>query len=141
MSIIKNGQISLFCHFNKIIKGSSFQSPALNQKHFRNVCQTAHQYLTKFSFDSTQDSKEISISVTSAKLCSSAYDYVTDLEICGFHKNNNLDISRTKHFFFYKKFISYTSGANLLQQIVLQQRLPSKYTVCFAYSVLLRSGQ
>ena len=31
MSIIKNDQISLYCHFNKIIKGpeTSFQSPAV----------------------------------------------------------------------------------------------------------------
>ena len=55
------------CHFNKIINepGTSFQSPALSQKHVRIVCHTAHQYLTKFHFDSTKDSKEISISVTS----------------------------------------------------------------------------
>ena len=44
MSTIKNGQISLYCQFNKIIKGpwTSFQSPALSQKHARNVCHTAH---------------------------------------------------------------------------------------------------
>ena len=67
MSTTKNGQISLYCHFNKIIKvsGTSFQSPALSQKHVRNVCHTARKYLTKFRFDSTSDSKEISISVTS----------------------------------------------------------------------------
>ena len=54
MSTIKNGQISLYCYFNKITKGSgtSFQSPALRQKYDRNVCHTAHQYLTKFHFDS-----------------------------------------------------------------------------------------
>ena len=36
MSIIKNGQISLYFHFNKIMKipETSFQSPALNQKMF-----------------------------------------------------------------------------------------------------------
>ena len=64
MSTIQNGQISLYCYFNKIIKGpgTSFQSPALSQKHVRNVCHTA---LTKFHFDGTYDSKEISISVTS----------------------------------------------------------------------------
>ena len=40
---MKNGQISLYCHFNKIIKGPgrSLQSPALNQKHIRNVWHTA----------------------------------------------------------------------------------------------------
>ena len=67
MSITKNGQILLYCHFNKVIKQSetSFQSPALRQKYVRNVCHTAHQDLTKFYFDSAQDSREISVSVTS----------------------------------------------------------------------------
>ena len=53
MSTIKNDQISLYCHFNKIIKGpgTSFQSPALSQKHVRNICHTAYQCLTKFHFD------------------------------------------------------------------------------------------
>ena len=42
MSTIKNGPILLYCHFDKIIKwpGTSFQSPALSQKHVRNVCHT-----------------------------------------------------------------------------------------------------
>ena len=34
------------CRFNEI-------KPALNQKHARNVCHTAHKYLTEFHFDST----------------------------------------------------------------------------------------
>ena len=53
MSTIKNRDISLYCHFNKIIKGpaTSFQSLALSQKHVRNVCHTTHQHLTKFHFD------------------------------------------------------------------------------------------
>ena len=36
MSAIKIGQISLYCHFHKIIKvpGTSFQSPALNHSVF-----------------------------------------------------------------------------------------------------------
>ena len=44
MSTIKNGQILLYCNFNKIIKepGTIFQSAAFNQKHVRNVCDTAH---------------------------------------------------------------------------------------------------
>ena len=39
MSTIKNGQILLHCHFNKVIKepGTSFQPPALRQKYVRNV--------------------------------------------------------------------------------------------------------
>ena len=62
MSTIKNDKILVYYHFNKIIKGSgtSFQSPAVRQKHARNVC-----HLTKFHFNSAKDSKEISISVTS----------------------------------------------------------------------------
>ena len=54
ISTIKNNQILLYCHFNKFVKGpgTSFQSLAVNQKHVRNVCHTAHQYLTKFHFDS-----------------------------------------------------------------------------------------
>ena len=64
MSSMKNDQISLYCGLNKIIKGhgTTFQSPELSHKHVRNVCHTAHQYLTKFHFDSTYDSKEISLS-------------------------------------------------------------------------------
>ena len=39
MSAIKNSQISLHCHFNKIIKGpgTSFQYPAFSQKNVTNV--------------------------------------------------------------------------------------------------------
>ena len=57
----------LYCYFNKIIKepGTSFQSPAFSQKHVRNVCHTAHNYLTKFHFDRTYDSKVKNRSVTS----------------------------------------------------------------------------
>ena len=38
MSTIKNGHISLYCHFHKIIKGpeTSFESLALSQKHVKN---------------------------------------------------------------------------------------------------------
>ena len=47
MSTIKNGQILLYCHFNKLIKGpgTSFQSQALSQKHVRNAFHTAHFYI------------------------------------------------------------------------------------------------
>ena len=57
MSDIKKGLISLYCHFNEILKGpgTSFQSPALCHNYVRNVFHIAHQYLTKFHFDSTQD--------------------------------------------------------------------------------------
>ena len=67
MSSIKNSQISLHRHYKKIIKVSrtSFQSPVLSQEHIRNVCHTAHYYLTKFHFDSAYDSKEVCGRVTS----------------------------------------------------------------------------
>ena len=47
MSTIENGQISLYCHFNKIIKwpGTSFRSPTLRQKYVRNVCHTAPSFI------------------------------------------------------------------------------------------------
>ena len=43
MITIKNGQILLYCHFNKIKigTGTSFQSPTFSEKDVRNVCQTA----------------------------------------------------------------------------------------------------
>ena len=49
MSTIKNGHIILY-YFNEIIKepGTSLQSPEFSQKHVRNVCDTAHEYFTKF---------------------------------------------------------------------------------------------
>ena len=52
---MKNGLISLYCYLNKMIKGSgtSFQSPALSKKYVRNVCDTAHLYLTKLHFDNS----------------------------------------------------------------------------------------
>ena len=67
MSTIKAGQILLYCHVKNIIKrpGTSFLFPALNQKHAKNVCHTALYYLTTLHFDSTHNSKELSISVTS----------------------------------------------------------------------------
>ena len=114
MSTIKNGRISLYCHFNKIIKdaGTSFQSPALIPKHVRNVCNTRHQSLTKFYFDSTLDSKEISVGVT--LLCSNAYDDVIDFKICAFHKNTKIQISRKQSIFLeIITFINYTSIAGL----------------------------
>ena len=44
MSFIKNGQILLYCPFNKIIKGpeTTFWASVLSQKHIRYVCHTAH---------------------------------------------------------------------------------------------------
>ena len=55
MSFIKNDQILLYCHFNKIIKRTRtrFQSPAFSQNHVRNICHMGHWYLTKFKFART----------------------------------------------------------------------------------------
>ena len=108
MSTIKNGQI-LLCHFNKIMKepGTNFQSPAFCQKHVRNVCHTAHQYLTKFHFDRTQNSKEISISVT---LCSILMMTSRILKSAGFTKTKKSRHLENETLFFLqiKKIISYT---------------------------------
>ena len=41
MSTIKNGQIFLYCHFNKIIKEPGAVS-SIEPKHDKNVCRTAH---------------------------------------------------------------------------------------------------
>ena len=99
MLTIKNCQISLYRHFNKIIKepGTSFQSPVLSQKHVRNVCLTAYSYLTKFLFQRNWDSKEISISGNSTT--SNAYDDIKDFKICGFHKSTKIEISREQNIF------------------------------------------
>ena len=53
MLTFKNGQISLYCHFNKIIKGSgtSLQSPELRQNNVRDVCHF-DSVILKFHFDS-----------------------------------------------------------------------------------------
>ena len=44
MPTIKNGQILLYCHFSNIMKGpgTSFQSPALSQKHVGKIFHTVH---------------------------------------------------------------------------------------------------
>ena len=93
--------ILLYCQFNKIIQGpgTSFQFPALNQKHVRNVCHTIHQHLTKFYFDATKDSKETVKSVTSIYYAAMS---MMMLEVLKFKNQKNLDILRTKHYFFFK---------------------------------------
>ena len=79
------------CHFNIIIKesGTSFQFPVLSQNHIKNICHN-HKYLTRFQFDSTYDSKLISISVMPIAICSNVYDGITAFEISGFHKNTKI---------------------------------------------------
>ena len=98
ISAIKSGLIPLYCHFYKIIKepGTSFRSLASSQKYVRNVCQTAHQYLTKFHSETNQDSKEIGVSVTS--MTQQCYDDVADQEICRLHKNIKFQISQEQNY-------------------------------------------
>ena len=130
MPAIKNDQISIQYYFKKIIKrpGSKFQSPELSRKYVQNVCHTVHQYLAKSHFDSSQDSKEISMRVT--LLCSNVYDDVTDFEICAFHRNTKTQISRERNIIFSsnKKVINCISRVTLLQKIVLEQSSPLSYT-------------
>ena len=106
MSTIKNSQMLLYCHFNKIIKepGTSFQSPELvsspqhSAKNMSEIFVIQHTYLTKFHFD-RKDSKEISM----CDLHYAAMLMMTPqiLKSVGFTKTQNLDISR-KHYFFSK---------------------------------------
>ena len=52
MSTIKNGQILLYCHFNKILKwpGTGFQSPTLGQKYIRKCLSFRTPVFDKISF-------------------------------------------------------------------------------------------
>ena len=125
MTTIKSGQISLYCHFNKIIKGSgtSFQSPVSTQKHII-VCHTTHQYLTKVHFDWAQDSKEIAEVLL--PLSNYVYDDVTGFAICGFHKTTKFRYIENETLFLLqiKKIINCILRATFWQNIVLQQRQP-----------------
>ena len=87
MSTVKNGQVSPYCHFNKIIKGpgTSFQSSALNQKHFRKVCHLARYYLTKTHFDCTEGFKyKRNFHYAATPMMISVF------EIYGFHRNTKI---------------------------------------------------
>ena len=49
-------------------------------------------------------------------LCPKAYDDVTDFESCGFHQNRKkLDISRPKHYFFFKQKSTLTAHQGLTE--------------------------
>ena len=89
MSTIENGYIQLYCHFNEIIKGSgtSFKSPALKENMLQMFCHTAQYYLTKFHFDSTEDSKEVNISV--------AFNYIA-MSIVTSQILKSVDFTRTQ---------------------------------------------
>ena len=132
MSTIKNRQIWLYCHFNKLIKRSQNQFPGYNIE--PKTCQKCFSYSTLVSdhfLNSTQGSKEISKSVTS--VCSNAYDDVTDFEICGFHKKLKSRYLDNKALFFLQiqKLTNCASRATVQQKIVLQQRQPLRVRLNF----------
>ena len=89
MSVIKNDQILLCCHFSKIIKGlGTIPVPSIEPKnHFRNVCHTTHLYLTKFQCDSIY----LGFKRNKHK-CNLHYVVMPMMmfEICGFHKNTKI---------------------------------------------------
>ena len=87
MSTINLTQTSLYCHFNEIIKGprTSFQSPAPTQKHDK------HKYNFLYVPMSMMMS-HILISVNFTK-----------------KSNKNQDISKRKHYFFFKEKNSLTA--------------------------------
>ena len=106
MSTSKNGQISLYCHFNKTIRehGTSFQSAALSQKHVRNVCHTANERKCK---------------------CKCNFHYVAMLTMTSHIlksvdslKTKNLDISRTNYFSFKQKIHELQVKGYLITKIV-----------------------
>ena len=93
---IKNGQISLYFRFNKIIKGpwTSFQSPALSQKHVMFFIQYTSiwpnfvwQYL---GFKRNKHD------------CNFHYVAMPMIVLWISQKHKNLDILRAKHYFFFK---------------------------------------
>ena len=124
MSIIENGQILLQYIVMKG-PGTSFWSPALSQKIVRNVCHKAHQYLTKFHFYSIQNSKEISIRVTSIMqqcLCGEVLKCV-DLK-----KTQKYKYFEKKALFFLQinKFLNYISRATLWQKNIFAAEVTFK---------------
>ena len=123
MPTIKNSQVMIYCNFNEIIKGSrtNFQSLVLSQKHVMNVCHTAYQYLTKFLFESAQDSKKKkSVSVNDV----TEFETSQSLKSVNFKKPQKPRYLGNENLFFLqiKKLIDYKSRATLRQKIVLYCR-------------------
>ena len=115
MSTIKNGQILMYCHFDKIIKepGTSFQSPAFSQKHVRNVCHTAQVIWQDLGFK--RNKHKCNLHYAAILMMTSQI-----LKSAGFTKTQKSRYLENKTFFLQiKKFINYTSSAALWQRIVL----------------------
>ena len=103
-----------YFHFNKITirAGTDFQSPELSQRYVRNVCHTAHQYLTKSHFD-TQEKKH------KCNFHCNAYDDVIDSEMCAFNKNKKMQIFQEQNIFSSTKNSNYTLRAVFSQKVAL----------------------
>ena len=112
MPTVKDGQISLYYHFNKIIKGprTSFQSQALSQKHARHVCHTVHQHLKKFHFDSKHkcNFRDVAMPMMTSQILQS-------LDFTKTQKSRYLE-KQTLLLLQIGKFINCTSRATLLQK-------------------------
>ena len=57
-------------------------------------------------------------------MCGNVYDNSIDFEVCGFTKNTkNLNISRTKHFFFFIHYILRADMAknNFLDEVTFKK--------------------
>ena len=138
MSTIKNDQILLYCHFNKIIKGpgTSFHSPKTCQKCL--LC-------TTLVFDQISFCQCVEFKRNKHK-CNLHYVPIfmmisQILKFVHFTKAQRSRYLENKTLFFLqiKKFINYTSVATLLQKTVLQQRLPLKLVSTNFYQIFIFS--
>ena len=105
---MKNYRISLYCHFNKIMKvpGPTFQSPLLSLKHVINIFHTAHWYLAKFHYNFHY----VAMPMVTLQMTVKTVDF-TKTQKSRYLQNKTLP--------FLKKCINYTSRGTLWQKIVL----------------------
>ena len=75
----------------------------------------AHQYWTKFRFDSTQNSKELSISMTSI-MSMMASQILKSVDFPKTQKSRYLENETLFFLQIKKKFNNYTSGATLQEK-------------------------
>ena len=147
MSTIKNGQISLYCYFNKTIKapGTSFQSPALGQKHVRNVCHMSHSTLVfhQISFWQYLRFKRNKHKCNFHYVAMPMMAYIFNLWISQKHKNP--DISRMKHCFVLqmKKLLHikgyFTVKCSIVAEVAF--KFKSYYRCIFFYQGLFHRHQ
>ena len=105
MSTIKNDQILLYYHFNKILKepGTSFQFPAFSQKHVRNVCLTQ-------DLGFKRNKHKCNLHYAAILMMTSQI-----LKSAGFTRTEKSRYLENETLFFLQiiKFINYTSSATL----------------------------